>query len=228
MKFGFSLRRQRAATPGQPVTLAIDDGPSDVTRRMLAQLERGGHRAVLFIMGANVAGREALIVDAVRRGFALGNHSFNHPHFSTIDMEEARAEIERTEAIIEAAYARARVKRPGKWFRFPYLDTGDQNFAPLQALLGEMGFERPHQVGSRLDEDDLERIDWPTTVSTRDWALPEEAELRAALRETRTGDVIEFHDKPETVHRYCAALVDELSALSLHAAVPVGGHGATA
>ena len=215
-----SLLRRRST-----VTLAIDDGPSTATPHLMAQLERGGHRAVLFMLGCNIAERRDVAIDAVRRGFAIGNHSYDHAAFSRITLEEARRQIAETERLIEAVYARAGVRRPGKWFRFPYLDTGGDAFEALQTLLGEFGFQRPPSVGLRLDEGDLGRLDWPTTVSTRDWALPPEAELRLTLREARAGDIIEFHDKPETVGGYVAALIEELDAATLRGVTPGAGFG---
>jgi peptidoglycan/xylan/chitin deacetylase (PgdA/CDA1 family) len=214
MSFGLPFGR------GDAVTLAIDDGPSDVTGQLLAQLEKGGHRAVLFVLGCNVAGREAMLVDAIRRGFALGNHSFTHPYFSTIEVTQARQEIAATEALITAAYARARVRRPGRWFRFPYLDTGGANFSAFQSLLAEFGFERPRALRRRLLDEWRQRLDWPTTLNTQDWALPDEAALRRTLRQAIRGDVIEFHDKLATVPRYGPIVVEELARLSLCATVP--------
>jgi peptidoglycan/xylan/chitin deacetylase (PgdA/CDA1 family) len=209
--------------PPRTVTLAIDDGPTEVTTQLIAQLEQAGHRAVLFVLGCNVAGREAILVDAVRRGFALGNHSFDHPHFSTLGLDQARAEILATEAFIETAYREAGMARHGRWFRFPYLDTGEQGAPAMQGLLRELGFRRPRAVSRRVAAYDRQRLDWPTTLDTRDWALPGEEAVRAALRRTRPGDVIEFHDKVETVGAYAAILVEELAALSLRAVAPQRG-----
>jgi peptidoglycan/xylan/chitin deacetylase (PgdA/CDA1 family) len=217
MKIGWRFSRRRA------VTLVVDDGPSDATAQLLDMLQRHGHRAVLFILGCNVAGREATLVDAVRRGFALGNHSFDHPYFSQLDIAAASAEITATEVLIDAAYADAGIRRPGKWFRFPYLDTGGAQFEPLQALLGDLGFERPDAIGARLAPLDLNRRDWPTTVNTGDWAMPEDAMFRVAMRQANPGDIIEFHDKPEGISRYNGALLDELAALSLRGVVPGDG-----
>jgi peptidoglycan/xylan/chitin deacetylase (PgdA/CDA1 family) len=204
----------------QPVTLVLDDAPSDATPDLLNRLESGGHRGVLFVIGANIAGREAILVEAVRRGFALGNHSFSHPQFSEIGVEAARGEIQRTEALIETLYARARLPRPGRWFRFPYLDTGGDDFEAIQTLLRDLGFRRPPALDARLAPEALARIDWPSTLLTRDWALPGEAAVRQTLRQARAGDVIEFHDKVETVGAYAAGLVEELDRLALRAAIP--------
>ena len=214
MRWGPPWRFRRA------VTLVIDDGPSDATPLLLDQLERKGHRAVLFLLGGNVAGREEVVVDALRRGFALGNHSFSHPHFSAISLDEARREIEATEALIASAHARAGVRRRGKWFRFPYLDTGEHTFEPLQDLLKELGFQCPGPVRRRQEAEDRGRVDWQTTLNTRDWDYPPEGELRQAVRQARAGDVIEFHDKVLTVGPYVGALLEELTARSLRAVIP--------
>jgi peptidoglycan/xylan/chitin deacetylase (PgdA/CDA1 family) len=165
-------------------------------------------------------GREAIAVDAVRRGFALGNHSYLHPDFSHIGLQEARSEIERTEALIEDVYARAGVQRPGKWFRFPFLSEGGDRRAALQAMLRELGFAQPDAVARRLDEQERARIDWPTTVGTHDWELPPENVFRMLVASTCPGDVVEFHDWPDTVARYGQRLVEGLSKLSLRATVP--------
>lgn len=205
------------------VTLVIDDGPSPVTTRMLDTLAEGGHRAVLFILGCEVAGREECLVDAIRRGFALGNHSYSHPSFSEITVGAARAEILGTEERIEALYARAGVARPGKWFRFPYLDTGGERHAEFQRLLDELGFSIPESVRMQLDPADRQRRDWPSTVVTRDWALPALDEFNATMQEAHAGSVVEYHDKVETVEQLCVPLVDALGGQGLQAVVPAPG-----
>jgi peptidoglycan/xylan/chitin deacetylase (PgdA/CDA1 family) len=212
-----------ASSPRQ-VTLVIDDGPTDDTRELMDVLERDGHRAVFFVLGHSIAGREEILVDALRRGFVLGNHSFDHPRFSEIGLDEARDQIVRTDALIGDIHRRARIPRRGKWFRFPYLDTGKENgkaqFEGLQALLAELDFVRPDGVGLRLEVDDEARRDWPTTLNTQDWAEPEEHAFRRTVRRARLGDIVEFHDKPISIRRYAAPLVEELSARSLRAVAP--------
>jgi glycosyltransferase involved in cell wall biosynthesis/peptidoglycan/xylan/chitin deacetylase (PgdA/CDA1 family) len=229
------------AAPAQEVTLVVDDAPSDATGELLSRLEDEGHRCVLFVIGENVEGREEVLVDAVRRGFALGNHSFLHPHFSRIDLPEARASIEKTDALIDIIYRAAGVRRPGKWFRFPYLDTGRgwcvrqrfpfiaggrKHHRALQNLLRDLDFERPDSIRERIPDYELDRVDWPTTLCTWDWSLPPDDNMRGMLREAVPGDIIEFHDKPDTIGRYGRMIVEQLSNLKLRATVPQPGRAA--
>ena len=206
------------------VFLAIDDGPSDATPELLRALEAGGHRAVLFTLGCNVAGREAMLEDALRRGFALGNHSFTHPRFSEINLDAAADEIRRTEIVLEALHRTAGVTRLARWFRFPFLDAGEAQGSALQQLLHAAGMRVPRAVRVRepaTGESHRGRLDWPSTLITRDWALPPEAELRAVLARARRGDVIELHDNPDTVPRITGPVCEELARSRLRGVVPI-------
>jgi peptidoglycan/xylan/chitin deacetylase (PgdA/CDA1 family) len=213
------------------VTLVIDDGPTASTQALLSLLEEAGHRAVLFIVGHRLSGFEPLasgkaarrmrtLIQAVQGGFALGNHSYAHTQFSTISFKQARKSIERTDRLIDEIYADAGVRRPGKWFRFPYGDAGGECLHAFQDLLQDMGFERPPCLTRHIGEEERARLDWPTTLSTRDWELPSESEFRQRLRQARPGEVIEFHDFPHTIDRFGASIVEELSGLSLRATIP--------
>ena len=194
------------------VTIAIDDGPTDTTPLLLDLLEAAGHRAVLFVIGGNIDGREKLLVNAIRRGFALGNHSESHPRFSEITLAEARQQIEKADARIDALYRRAARPRPARWFRFPYLDRGAANAPALQSLLTELGFQ-PHPSAPNA-------FDWPTSCNTADWRLPTIPDYAAALAKANPGGIIEIHDKPEINATYTPHLVRQLAAGSLRGAVP--------
>ena len=203
------------------VTLVIDDGPTEVTPQLLSELDRGGHRAVLFVLGWNIPGREAVLIDAVRRGFPLGNHSFHHYHFSELTLAEARVEIETADVLLEGIYREAGVARPGRWFRFPFEDAGEgQRALELQRLLQELGFERPCALSRRLPKQDQIRVDWQATLHTADWQLPELPAFRDTVRRAAPGEIIELHDKLATVPRYVAPLLEELARQSLRATLP--------
>jgi peptidoglycan/xylan/chitin deacetylase (PgdA/CDA1 family) len=100
---------------GDRVALTFDDGPDEVhTRAILDLLESRGHRATFFVIGNHAAGSTKLVAEIVRRGHALGNHSYTHswmtPFWSVARLTE---DLRRTQQLLIAAGARSR------WFRPP-------------------------------------------------------------------------------------------------------------
>src|SRR5262249_12873815 len=57
----------------------FDDGPDPATtRRILDLLDGAGQRATFFVIGERAAAHPELVAEIVRRGHAVGNHSFAH------------------------------------------------------------------------------------------------------------------------------------------------------
>lgn len=118
------------------VYLTIDDSPSSQTGRLTDFLKSGGIPALIFCRGDLLENNPGPIIQAIRKGFVIGNHAFSHRPAGEIGLETMLDEIERTEELIEAAYIEARVKRPGYYFRFPYIDRGDGD--RLERRFGEI------------------------------------------------------------------------------------------
>lgn len=77
----FHLRSQnRLLTNNKTVALTFDDGPHHNTARVLDVLQKHEVKAAFFIIGKNIAGREALLQRLVAEGHQVGNHSFSHHH----------------------------------------------------------------------------------------------------------------------------------------------------
>lgn len=104
--------------------LTIDDSPSADTDRLTGFLAERDVFAILFCRGDRLSQNPDPVIRAIRKGFVIGNHAFSHRRFSSLSFAEGIEEIERTEALIDSAHAAAGVERPGKFFRFPYLDRG--------------------------------------------------------------------------------------------------------
>src|SRR3954465_7317534 len=67
------------ARAGDRVAITFDDGPDRAhTPALLELLERGGHRATFFVIGKRAEAAPELLGEIVRRGHALGNHSYEH------------------------------------------------------------------------------------------------------------------------------------------------------
>lgn len=64
------------------VALTFDDGPDPATTPLLLKLlEEQGVKATFFVTGERVARHGELIVDILRKGHDIGNHSFSHDVF---------------------------------------------------------------------------------------------------------------------------------------------------
>ncbi len=110
--------------PEKRAILTLDDSPSTRTRDLVDFLYKNDIPALLFVRGARMAENPDPILYALEKGLALGNHTYNHKRASEAGFDAFVADIEKTEALIEDAYARTGLVRPGKYFRFPHLDRG--------------------------------------------------------------------------------------------------------
>lgn len=90
---------------GQPILLTFDDGPDpDVTPRVLDVLDRHGHKAIFFLIGAKAEAHPEIVREIVRRGHIVGNHTYAHsPWANFLGARHLVADIERTDAAIERA-----------------------------------------------------------------------------------------------------------------------------
>jgi len=136
------------------IFLTIDDVPSTVFAEKLAWLQQNQVPALLFIWGEKAAGYESLLIDAIRHGFRLGNHSWTHRHFSKLTQPEISAEVMQSHGLLQSLHDQAGIPWERKRFRFPYLDAGrsDGQTEWIQDFLREAGYEAPrYQAGERYD-----------------------------------------------------------------------------
>ncbi len=133
--------------------LTIDDITSDNTKAIIDYLAQIGVQAVLFAWGERVEANYEAALYALKKGMIIGNHSYSHPHFSELSLEEGIAEIEKCEAILDKLYQDAGVKRVYRPFRFPYGDKGGENKESYQKYFKEHGF-------SKLDDRGITVYGW--------------------------------------------------------------------
>jgi peptidoglycan/xylan/chitin deacetylase (PgdA/CDA1 family) len=146
--------------------------------------------AIWFCRGEFLEKRQEPVVYAIKNGFVMVNHSYDHPLFSRFSLKECFRQIKVTDELIERAYEKAGVERPAKVFRFPWGDKGggfdidEGGFFPkrgkashikaLQDLLRKLGYKQPKFKGisharykkARL----LDDVDVYFTFDTMDWA----------------------------------------------------------
>lgn len=155
---------------GPRLFLTFDDGPNArFTPEVLDVLDRFGARATFFVVGAEVVRRPDLTAELVRRGHAVGNHTFNHPDLRRLSRAEFDDELLSTsEAVRSATGSSPTCMRP------PFGATN----ATTVAWSRELG---------------MEVVLW--NVDTQDWRRPgAQAIADEIVRGARDGRIVLLHD----------------------------------
>ena len=177
-----STQSPSAAQPLQ-VALTFDDGPHQTcTPALLDGLKQRGVKATFFLMGENIAGKEALVQRMQEEGHLIGNHSYRHIQMTKEGAEQACAEIEQTEEIIRSITG----SRP-EYLRPPY---GAWN----------------EQLECRVN---LTTVLW--NVDSLDWKLQNtERIVQQVEKDVKSGDIILMHDIFKTSVEAALRIVDDL------------------
>lgn len=143
---------------GKQVALTFDDGPDEiVTPKILDVLKEHNVKATFFILGNRANTHPDIVKRIVDEGHAIGNHSWSHPNFDNISMEEALKEVEDTQSLLESTIG----YRPSL-FRPPY---------------GALKQDKLDQ----LSQMNLAVVNW--TVDTMDWSGVSSEEIIGLVRE---------------------------------------------
>jgi len=106
------------------IYLTIDDAPSMHMDKKVSFLKERNIPAIFYVRGEYVEKHCSRVVNAINNGFLIGNHSYSHPYFSQITLEQCFQEILRTEQLIDQCYDVAQKRRPLKIVRLPFGDRG--------------------------------------------------------------------------------------------------------
>jgi len=84
------------------IALTFDDLPHPLyTPLLLDLLHREGVRATLFVIGRNALAYPYFVRDMVLEGHELGNHSYTHQRFLTLNLATIQGEVLRTNAVLQ-------------------------------------------------------------------------------------------------------------------------------
>ncbi len=158
----------RAAACTGYVGLTFDDGPSGNTSSLLNALRQNGLRATMFNQGNHAAANPSLVRAEVNAGMWVANHSYTHPHLTSLSQAQIDSEISRTQqAIAGAGGGTPRLFRP------PYGETN----ATVKGVEARYG---------------LTEILW--NVDSQDWNGASTDAIVAAAGRLTNGQVILMHD----------------------------------
>ena len=161
---------QRIAPPYRKgrVALTFDDGPGPFTRQILDELESLHARATFFVIGQNVKESPGMVRELRDAGMVIGNHTWTHPNMTKLGFAGQRAQIERTQKIIQATIGqRPRFFRPPTW-------AWNKTTARVVAEEGMLGVL--------------------FSIDTQDWMLPGVTAIVRSALQARDGQVIALHD----------------------------------
>ncbi|KAH9822169.1 hypothetical protein DFH28DRAFT_947804 [Melampsora americana] len=115
--------------------LTFDDGPSEFSKELDANLKSHKSKATFFINGFNVGciyDYADLLITRFKAGHLIGSHTWGHPHLKEGTAEEIHLQLE----LLEKAMIKILGVKP-LWFRPPY---GEYNEVVLQ-VLQERGYK---------------------------------------------------------------------------------------
>lgn len=175
---GLFARPILAVAPGRAggrLALTFDDGPDpEHTRAVLDVLERRGHRATFFVIGARAEPQAELLAEIARRGHTLANHSWTHAHATPFwAVPRLVADLERAQALLARAQGRA-----PRWFRAPV------------GILSPRVVQAARRAG-------LELVGWSGTARDGVASTTVAQATARLLRAARPGAILVLHDAAE-------------------------------
>src|SRR5271156_598405 len=110
---GGTVSPARIAADGwQHCALSFDDGPNEITPRILAILDREGVVATYFPIAATAARHPDVIRSFVASGHEIGNHSLAHRNLLKLSPAAQRADLAEANRILSGLGAKPVLFRP--------------------------------------------------------------------------------------------------------------------
>ncbi len=167
------------STKEKIIYLTFDDGPiPGVTEFVIDELAKYNAKASFFCVGDNISKNPEVFIKLVRAGHAIGNHTFNHVKGWQMKNEAYFENISRFEKEIEnfnLKFNLASFQHDNlKLFRPPY------------------GRIKPSQA--KVLRQDYKIIMWDVLTCDYDKLLLPECCLANAIKYTKPGSVVLFHD----------------------------------
>jgi peptidoglycan/xylan/chitin deacetylase (PgdA/CDA1 family) len=160
------------------IALNADDTPllsmGERNARILQALKANGDlQAALFVCGMRIDNEQGkrLLAEWDKANHLIGNHSYSHFYFPSVDLEKFSKDVARGEAMI------AGLRNFRKLFRFPYLKEGNtpEKRDGMRKFLRENGYKQGY-----------------VTIDTSEWAI--DARLRKRLKQNPQADLKPYRD----------------------------------
>ena len=196
--------------PNKPmIALTFDDGPSNVTPKLLDLLDQYGGQATFYIVGSRIEQYKSVLQDTANRGHEIACHTWDHKYLTKQSHEDAIAAMQSVnDKVYEYTGQRVTTMRPPGGF---YNDSTKEQCKSLG----------------------LSIIMWG--VDTRDWETREANSVyqKAINGGIKDGSIILCHDLYESTYQGMTKLIPYLveqgyqlvtvSDLLQYKGLPIGG-----
>ncbi len=93
----------RSSVRKKKIALTFDDGPHPVyTEQVLQVLDQGNIPATFFLLGQNIEEHQDLVKEIDAKGHLIGNHTYHHVQVTSLPLDQACEEIQKTSDLIES------------------------------------------------------------------------------------------------------------------------------
>ena len=181
-----AMRAQTRERPACAIT--FDDGPGRHTMQLLEVLRSRNAHATFFVLGEQVRREPNVVRQMAAEGHEVDNHSYNHPDFRHLSLEQQQQEIDATQNALRALGIEP------KFFRPPY---GDYDAETVRAAA----------------RDGLVVVLW--TVDGKDWKYHTVHALEANVEQglkVNIGGIYLFHDVHSWTVEAMPAILDRMTA----------------
>ena len=165
------------------IALTFDDGPSVYTEELLEGLRQRNVKVTFFVLGKNAEKFPEVVIQEAQDGHLIGNHTYSHVELTTLTIQEAYEEVERTNEMVETL-----TKTEVEYIRPPFGCWDDKY----------------HEIG-------LMPVMW--TVDPLDWATKNTEEIvKKVVTRVEENDIILLHDCYQSSVDAAFLLIDILQA----------------
>jgi peptidoglycan/xylan/chitin deacetylase (PgdA/CDA1 family) len=160
-------------TKEKVIYLTFDDGPTPIiTNWTLDMLDKYNAKATFFCIGNNIEKHPDIIQNIVKKGHAIGNHTYNHLKGWKTKTKDYLKNTEKTQKLLENQNLEFRTHN---LFRPPY------------------GKIKPKQ-GRKLIELGYKIVMWDVLPFDWDKSVTPETCFNNAIAKTNYGSIVVFHD----------------------------------
>lgn len=150
------------------VAFTFDDGPhGDHAFEIMDIFEKYNGQVTFFILGHRIPTRESVVKAVLDQGHQIASHSYDHPNFENLSIDEIKYQLDTTEALVKDA-------------------TGYDEPLFVRPPYGAIS-------SSQLQQMTIPFINWD--VDTQDWQLTNPKSIcEIALRDIQDGSIVLMHE----------------------------------